>query len=362
MARSIATALTRRRLAWLVPLAVGGLVVAGAAIESSGASAPPRLRPYTTAQLVAAARMAPDTALSGKITETANLGLPDLPGDAQDASLSWQSFLTGTHSVRVWTDGPAKQRLAVLGQLSEADIVHNGRNLWTYTSDTNTVSHTVLPEGARSNGLPSECGPLHTPQQVAAQLLKAIAPSTSVALGPNTTVAGRSAYTLDIAPRDARSTIRRITIAIDSVYSVPLQVTVYGASSTPAIKIGFTEVSFGSPAASTFAFHVPAGATVSKNPFAGNRAEHTPAVPQHAPAMRPRLIGSHWTSVLELHNAGGVAAGAGLLQQLTTPVGGSGMRLLHTALINAVVLPDGRAFIGALRPAALEHIATTTAG
>ena len=359
MARSMTTAAARRRLAWLAPVAVAGLIVAGAAIESSGASAPPQLPAATPAQLVAAARMAPDTALSGKITETADLGLPDLPGDAQDASLSWQSFLSGSHSVRVWTDGPAKQRLAVIGELSEADIVHNGRNLWTYTSDTNTVSHTVLPAGARSTGLPSECGPLHTPQQVAAQMLKAIAPSTSVTLGPNTTVAGRSAYTLDIAPRDTRSTIREITIAIDSVHSVPLQVEVYGASSTPALKIGFTEVSFGSPAASTFAFRVPAGATVSKNPFTGNGVEPAPAVPQ-LPAARPRVIGSHWTSVLELHHAD--ALGGGLLQQFTTPVGASGMRLLRTALINAVVLPDGRAFIGALKPAALEHVATTTAG
>ena len=56
--------------------------------------------------------------------------------------------------------------------------------------------------------------------------------------------------------------------------------------------------------------------------------------------------------------SGGVG---GLLQQFTVPVGSSGMRLLHTALVNAVLTPDGRAFVGAVRPAALEHVAATTA-
>ena len=79
----------------------------------------------------------------------AALGLPDLPGSAQSASLSWSTFLTGTHSVRVWVDGPARQRMAVIGELSEADIVHNGRDLWTYTSDSNTASHTMLPARSR---------------------------------------------------------------------------------------------------------------------------------------------------------------------------------------------------------------------
>jgi hypothetical protein len=48
------------------------------------------------------------------------------------------------------------------------------------------------------------------------------------------------------------------------------------------------------------------------------------------------------------------------LSQLTSAVGTSGERLLHTALINVVLMPDGRAFVGAVQPALLEHIAETT--
>jgi hypothetical protein len=62
--------------------------------------------------------------------------------------------------------------------------------------------------------------------------------------------------------------------------------------------------------------------------------------------------------VLELH--GTVGLGSGMLQDATTSIGG-GARLLHTALVNAVFLPDGRTFVGAVTPAALEHVAATTA-
>jgi hypothetical protein len=48
------------------------------------------------------------------------------------------------------------------------------------------------------------------------------------------------------------------------------------------------------------------------------------------------------------------------LQDLTTSVGNSGARLLHTAVINAVLLPDGRVFVGAVSPSFLENVAATT--
>ena len=356
----------RRRAAWLVPVAVVAAVGIGAAIESSGASAAPRLAPRTPAQLLTAIARTTTTALSGKITEATSLGLPELPGGANTASLSWQSFLTGSHSVRVWVNGAAKQRLAVIGELSEADVVHNGRDVWTYTSDSNSVSHRVLPAHARTRDVVDPTHAELTPAAATERVLKAISPTTSVTLGPTQMVADRAAYTLVISPRDTRSTIRKITIAIDSAHFVPLQVEVFGASSTPAIKVGFTDISFATPSASTFNFRVPAGATVTKNPFTGGPSSHDgeQAVPapiqRHTGSLRPRVIGSGWTSVIEVHGAGQLAA-AGPISELTTQVGTSGMRLLHTALVNAVLLPDGRAFVAAMRPAALEHIATTTA-
>ena len=85
--------------------------------------------------------------VSGTIVETAHSGLPSLPtsGDAGGGdNLSFQSLMTGSHTMRIWYDGPAKQRLAMLAPLSERDVVHNGTDLWIYTSTTNEVDHKIV--------------------------------------------------------------------------------------------------------------------------------------------------------------------------------------------------------------------------
>jgi len=324
----------------------------------------PKLKPLTAKQLIVAVEGSQARAFSGVINERTNLGLPQLPGGSQTASLSWQAFLTGSHSARVWVDGPTKQRVALIGELSEAEVVHNGTDVWTYTSHTNSVSHTVLPAAKARGAHPA--GTELTPSAAADRALKAIDPSTVVSVDTARRVAGRPAYTLSLQPRDARSTVRKVTIAVDARTFVPLQVQVFGSGSAPAISLGFTQISFHRPSASTFAFHAPKGAITQTNPltaprhrYDGHRAPALRAEPAgtHAHA-RPTVLGSGWTAVLELHN--GFALGGGMLQDATTSLPG-GARLLHTALVNAVFLPDGRTFVGAVKPAALEHVAETTA-
>ena len=370
---------TRRRLVWIVPVIVIGVIALVASMTGASSASTPKLKPMSAKQLITAVQRSTVTAFSGTVEETTDLGLPSLPGDTQRASLSWQSFLTGTHSVRVWADGPDKQRLALIGQLSEAEVVHDGRNVWTYTSHTNTASHTVLPAhtGRTHPAVPDATDP--TPAAVADRLLKAITPSTVVSVDTAQTVAGRPAYVISLAPRDANSTVRKATIAIDATRFVPLRVQVFGSGSSPAISIGFTHISFHRPSASTFAFHLPKGATLQPNPMTA--PEHRRYADYHrvrgahhravglvggeaarpgvigGAAAHPTVIGSGWTTVLEVHDL--AALGGGLLDNATTSLP-NGARLLHTALVNAVLLPDGRAFVGAVEPSAIEHIATTT--
>lgn len=355
-------------MAWVLPVVVAGAVVGGVALSAAGSSsASPTLAPRSPAQLLVGVQRSSGTALSGRVSETANLGLPELPGARQGASLSWQSFVTGTHKALVWVNGRDKQRVALTGELSEADIIHNGRDVWTYTSDPDTVTHAVLRNEAEAETSPGQSD--YTPAQVAARVLKAVRPSTSVRLGASRRVAKRDAYTLVIRPRDARSTVRKVTIAIDAEKFVPLQVQVFGASSAPAFEIGFTKIFFAAPRASMFNFRQPAGSTVSTDPFGSRRAGHgderrfanrAPAgIHDGRNASAPKVIGTGWTSVVELTGGFGDHA-AGMLDELTSRIGNSNQRLLHTALVNAVFLPDGRVFVGAVSPTLLEHIAATT--
>ena len=354
----------RRRIVWVVPVVISAVVVLVATMTGASSATTPKLKPMTAKQLIVAVQHSSASAFSGTIQETTDLGLPSLPGAAQDASLSWQTFLSGTHSVRVWADGADRQRLALVGELSEAEVVHNGRDVWTYTSHTNSASHTVLPAKAHRSGSDAT-GTEPTPTAVADRLLKAITPSTVVKVTTARMVAGRPAYTLSLAPRDSTSTVRKATIAIDARNFVPLQVRIFGSGSSPAVSIGFSHVSFARPAASTFAFRVPKGATLESNPLTASR--HESGRPHHRAALaapplthaatRTSEVGRGWTSVLVTHGLSGL--GGGMLSDATTSIG-NGARLLHTALLNAVFLPDGRVFVGAVKPAALEHIAATT--
>jgi outer membrane lipoprotein-sorting protein len=358
---------TRRRLAWAAPVAVAGVIAGAVALSGTSASgATPHLPAKSAAQLLTAVQTGTATSFSGRVSETANLGLPTLPGGHSPASLSWQTFLSGTHTARVWADGPDKQRIALVGELSEADVVHRGTNLWTYTSDTNTVTHSTVPARGGADATPSAADV--TPSAVAARVLKTVSPTTSVTVDTARRVAGRNAYTLVLAPRDARSTVRKVTISIDAKKFVPLRVQVFGKGSAPAFSTGFTSISYGRPAASTFAFVAPKGATTSTDPL-GVRSTHgrhhdrpssSASSTPRTTTSKPAVIGTGWTSVVELPSTAGASLGGSTVRDLTSAVGTSGNRLLHTALVNAVILPDGRAFVGAVSPALLERIAATT--
>ena len=363
----------RRRLphaAWFVPLLVAAAVAATAALASAEpAASSPTLPTRTPTQLIAAIQSSAGTPLTGDVRDVLKLGLPSLPGDSSVASLNWQTFVTGSHSARVWVNGTSQQRLALIGELSEAEVVHNGRNVWTYTSDTNTATHSVLPADARDTigtDLPL------TPADAAARVITAISPSTSVRVGTSTTVAGRAAYTLVFSPRDRQSTISDVTVAVDSTRFVPLRVQVFTSSSRPAVEIGFTKISYARPPASTFRFTVPDGAAISANPLVERQADrnrHEPTNVKHrtvqpAGAREPssRVIGTGWTQVVELPRGANAAGGFPIaMSRVTTRIGTSGARLFHTALINAVVTSDGRIFVGAVQPTFVEHVAATTA-
>ncbi len=348
----------RRVLAWLAPLAVAGAVAGGTVVATAGpstaAAGPPQISAHDLVARVVAGAAHP-VALSGTLHESAALGLPSLPGDASAASLSWQQLLTGSHDARVWVDGAERQRIGVLGQLSEAEVVYNGTDLWTYASATNTASHTVLSAG-RPSGDTGGSNPAEqvTPQGVAAQALKAVRPSTAVSVEAARPVAGRPVYALVLRPKDARTTVDRVVVSVDSTTYTPLLVQVFGAASGPAFSVGFSKVDFARPPASVFTFAVPAGARVTKTPLQAPVGGPREA----AGSSSTRVLGSGWTAVLELR---GMAANLPAeVAQLSTPIAGSADRLVPTALVNAVLRPDGTVFVGAVRPAALERIAATT--
>jgi outer membrane lipoprotein-sorting protein len=356
-------------------LAVTGGVMAAALMPAAQAS--PALPARTAAQLiadVAAQSHVPAhsrLALSGTVVETASLGLPRLPGTQSPTSVI--SMLTGSHTFSVWFASPRQYRIALPGSMTETDIYRNGDTAWLWQSVSDSVTKFVLPANA-STQAPA---PLPvTPQQAASDALAAVGPTTTVSVDRNAYVAGQAAYELVLAPKDSRSLVGQVRIAIDASNSMPLRVEVFARHATsPAISVGFTSITFTAPSAADLTFTPPSGAKVSTVNGPADHAgtsDHGNGTPGGT-----GVIGSGWLTVLKLPSSvltsapggssaysskltisGGPGESAAALQALlgsaTVVHGawGSG-RLIHTSLVSVLITDQGRVYVGAVDPSVL---------
>ncbi|MFL6128034.1 MAG: LolA family protein [Mycobacteriales bacterium] len=355
----MSTAPTRARLLrWAVPVAVAA-AVGVAATGVLTAEADPPLPAKTAAQLLVDLQGAKVDGLSGTVVQDSDLGLPALPSTGPGAdSSSPLALLTGSHTLRVWYAGEDRQRLALLGRLGETDVIHNGRDAWLWSSGSNSATHYPLPAGTKPDR-PAVPSPL-TPQQAAEQALAAIDPTTSVSTDGTRTVAGRAAYELVLAPKDTRSLVGQVRLAIDAETSVPLRVQLFGRASSagPAFSVGFTKVSFAVPADEQFRFAPPPGAKVTEStvPAGHTAADHPSKADLERAGSAVRTVGKGWTTVVVANGmapsaADGRGPGGAILGQLQRVSGSWGTgRLLTSRLVSVLLTDDGRVVAGAVPP------------
>jgi len=286
------------RVRWAVPAAAGLLVVAGAALGTVGVSADAGLPPKTAAELLVDVQSAEAGPVSGTVEVSADLGLPDLSMLGSAGSTDLTSLLSGTHTVRVWSDGADKARVDLLAERSEYDVVVNGQDVWMWDSSTSTAEHYVMPQhsDAKKPSDVTSMTPPTTPQEAAELALASLDPTTEVSVSGSGSVGGRSVYELSLTPRQQGTKIARVVLSIDSETDAPLRVRVFSTDTqAPAFDIGFTSVDFSSPDASVFAFTPPPGAEVTEH--TGDKAEMS-GKPGGGSAEQPTVVGEGWTSVV----------------------------------------------------------------
>jgi outer membrane lipoprotein-sorting protein len=310
------------------------------------------------------------------VVQTADLGLPSLPGitgGQGDADLT--KLVAGSNTARVWYAGEDRVRLALLGTLGETDMIRNGSDVWVWRSRDNTASHLTIPAGAdEPEALPT--GVPSTPQEAADAALAAIDPTTSVTTTGAASVAGRDAYELVLAPRDTASLIGQVRLAIDAKEHIPLRVDVYAkGANDPAIRVAFQQISFAVPDAEQFTFNPPPGAKVTdesrsslqkkhdgKAPVAKPQVAKPPVAKPRGTEAEPTVIGKGWTSILVAKLPKGdspeTSAVTAVLESLPKVSGswGSG-RLLSSSLFSALLTDDGRVLVGAVAPEKLYEAA-----
>jgi outer membrane lipoprotein-sorting protein len=362
------------RARWAVP-AVAVVVVAGAiGVPLMSADASPSLPAKTAGALLADLASAQPRPLSGTVVETARLGLPAVPG--QDSSTSALALLTGSHTVRVWYGGPEQTRLALVGNLAESDVVRNGTNLWVWSSQNRSAQHYTLPAKSAAAAAAEQKQALTkvTPQQAATQALAAIDPTTAVSVDGTARVAGRSAYELVLKPKDKRSLVGSVRLAIDAKTDVPLRVQVYAKGGTsPAFETGFTTITFSKQPASVFTFIAPPRTKVTSKDLSSMLSGDHAAAPGTSKkslqqsGSEPTVIGKGWTSIVELSGvklptSSNSETEGTLLKSLTSVSGAYGTgRVLKTSLLSILILDNGKAFVGAVSPAMLEQAAGAAA-
>jgi outer membrane lipoprotein-sorting protein len=383
-----------------VPVGTATVLVAGAALAPVGAVADSPLPERTAQELLVALQEAEPTALSGTVAIETDLGLPALPMGVMPNN-GPMGLVDGPSTVRVWTDGGNRARLALIDQSAETTVISTGSEVWVWSSAEATAQRLVLPEtdelslpALPDKDLPDGIELPSTPAQAAELALEAIEPTTEVSTSGAANVAGRDTYELILSPRDATTLIDRIVIATDAETNVVLRVQVYATSgSEPAIEVGFTSVDFGMPDEDLFEFTPPEGATVSEREVPTLTSDQLAELTDEAQGRqanqgkgtKPTVVGEGWSAVVvaelptdalaDLAESGQPGSAGGppwagtdpttmalaLLEALpeTSGAWGSGRALAGT-LFSAIVTDDGRIAIGAVPPETLGAALAST--
>ncbi|MCW8379445.1 LolA family protein [Streptomyces justiciae] len=369
----------RKAARYVVPVAVVGVAAATIGLVPALAdSGDPDLPKISAQELIEKIAASDVQQLSGTVKITTDLGLPDFgglgdaftgggsrsggDGSSADPSTKLTELATGTHTLRVASDGPDKQKVSVLEDAAEYSLIHNGKDVWGYDSKSNEVFHSTADESAKHD----EEAPA-TPKDFADDALKAVDDTTSVTVDGTAQVAGRDAYRLVIKPKDDGSTVGQITVAVDAKTGMPLKFTLTPSSGGAAVvDAGFTQVSFAKPAASTFDFTPPKGAKVTEeDSTAAPRDKRGPEELGGLDGLN--VIGDGWDSIATFDTGGqGIPSGSevggdfgGFLDSLGDKVSGKFGEgtVFKTRLINALITDDGKVYVGAVTKDALVKAA-----
>ena len=341
---------------WLAPvgiLALGGAAtVAAVSVHSAVESVPD----MSASGLVAAVRAAQSRAFSGTILAQMSLGLTQDDADTAPSP----ALLGGAHTLRYWSGGADRQRVALLGPGSETDIFHVGSQVWLWDSASQSATYSVLAPGAdRAVGALTGPAPLSfaalTPQNLADEALASIDAHTAVAVSAGGVVADRATYQLRLRPAGVIATrVDSVRISVDAKEKVPLGVQIYArGADEPAVDVAFTSVSFKTPGPEYFQFSPPPGAPVTRGMQPVLQAPRTAPVDAEPPGSP---ADSGWASVSEYRTQPGtaateIAAISGAMRRVSGSWGSG--RLLDTPLVCVLVTDDGRVFTGEVSPAAL---------
>jgi len=275
---------------WAAALIAPAIVAGGSLVVALPAAAVDL--PDLTAQELLLLMDGDVTGFSGTVVKTSDLGLPvmelssmvsqdDVDDMAermpegfedlvpqlidQNAVTQLVELAAGTHTMRVYAS-ELGVRVQIMDPLSQRDLLVTKDTFWAYDADkayalTGSADQDIAASLEASLLRWSQT--LASPEDMVNALLEEAATSSSVTVGEDHRVAGRTAYQLIVEPTSSVSLIDSVVVSIDSETGMALDLKVYATSSSDvAVSVGFESIRFETPDASLFSFTPPPGTNV----------------------------------------------------------------------------------------------------
>ena len=245
---------TPRLVALIVAVAAIAAGSSALAVAASGGGGPtPPAKPLANAIHDALAGTAPD-GITADITFTNKL-FPSgaLTGAAGSALLSGA---TG----RLWATNDGRGRLELQSGAGDAQIVWNADKVTAYDASSNTVYSFTLPQ--HSSSATPDTG---TPPALSeiTSFLSELSKQATVSDAQPDNVGDQPAYTVTVSPKHDGGLLGSAELAFDAARGIPLRIAIYAqGSSSPALALEATHVTYGAVASSAVDVTPPAGAKV----------------------------------------------------------------------------------------------------
>jgi len=280
--------LYRLLLLCAIVIAVGVSATALAFALGSGAKPPPK--PLADA-IHDALSATPVEGVSANIQFTNHLleGAGLTSGGGAEGELLESPLIAGA-SGRLWIGKDGRARIELQAEKGDTEILSDGHTLSIYDAASNTLYRytPTAQEGASANDEGwTPYAPLHQRAGASAQpevptvakieeALSHLGDHADVSGATPSNVAGQPAYTVRASPKEGGSLFGGAELSFDAVHGIPLRAAIYSStSSSPAIELAATDISYGPVADSVFELSPPPNAKIKEIKFSHDAgAEH----------------------------------------------------------------------------------------
>lgn len=189
--------------------------------------------------------------------------------------LSSSPLLTGAAG-RLWISREGRVRLELQSEKGDTQIYYDGHTVSMYDAASNTLYRYTppareggagagpgSPDGAAGSGTAND----HEPPSIAKieEAISHLGRHANVSGATPTDIAGQAAYTVRVSPKETGSLLGAAELSWDAGNGVPLRAAIYSStSSTPALELAATSISYGPVEASVFEFTPPANVKVEE--------------------------------------------------------------------------------------------------